>query len=388
MNLLVIIFKEILDNLRDRQTVAYALLCGPVLLPVLFGVSLVVSLNQFDIDFDEVSNLYVENQELAPNLIEFLHGNNIDALDAPENFKSEIQSGDIQVVLEITAEFGESLRTGQPAPLTVHSNAADKNSSKAARKVVSVLAGYENVLSNLRMQHRGIDPSVFDSIDIVENDVSPDGARGQIIGSLLPFLFIVSMVLGGFYLAIDTTAGERERQSLEPLLTLPVSRSKLVLGKYGATCCFVFLSLSLTALSILLLFPFIPVELLGGRIKFDANTVGRAFLVVSPLVFFISALLVTVAAFTRSTKEAQTYLGVLMVIPMAPFFVLQFVNLKMAAVTMALPMLSQYQLLEKVVLQENIKPLYLMLSVCGTLLAAAALLTIAVRLYKRERILF
>ena len=215
-----------------------------------------------------------------------------------------------------------------------------------------------------------------------------DSARGQLIGSLLPFLFIVSMVLGGFYLAIDTTAGERERQSLEPLLTLPIARSKLVLGKYGATLCFVFLSAVLTALSIILLFPFIPVELLGSRINFDSQTVVKAFLMVCPLVFFVSALLITIAAFTKSSKEAQTYLGLMMVIPMAPFFVLQFVNIKSAALTMALPMLSQYQLLEKVVLQEPVRPLYITLSVAGTLAASAVLLAIAIKLYQRERILF
>lgn len=388
MNLLVIIFKEILDNLRDRQTMLYALLFGPVLIPILIGAAMVTSLSQFQIDFDEITELHVANIDAAPNLIEYLHSNNVDAVAAPEDFRSHLQSGDIPVVLEVTAEYAESLRAGSPAPITVHANESDKGSAKYARKIVTIISGYKRVIDSLRMQHRGIDPSVFSSINIVQNDVSADGARGQLIGSLLPFLFIVSMVLGGFYLAIDTTAGERERQSLEPLLTLPISRSKLVLGKYGATLCFVFLSALLTATSILLLFPFIPVELLGSRINFDLQTVGKAFLLVCPLVFFVSALLITIAAFTKSTKEAQTYLGLMMVIPMAPFFVLQFISIKSAAVTMALPMLSQYQLLEKVVLQEPIRSAYIVFSVAGTLIASALLLTLAVKLYQRERILF
>ena len=388
MKLLVVIFKEIIDNLRDRQTLLYALLFGPVLLPVLIGGSMVISLGHLQIDFEEISELHVENIDAAPNLIEYLYSNNIDAIPAPADFKSQLQSGDIPAVLEITPEYQEALRDGTPAPLTIHANEGDKTSAKYARRIVSIISGYKRVIDSLRMQHRGIDPAVFSSISIVQNDVSADGARGQLIGSLLPFLFIVSMVLGGFYLAIDTTAGERERQSLEPLLSLPVARSKLVLGKYGATLCFVFLSAALTALSIILLFPLIPVELLGSRINFDSTTVLKAFLMVSPLVFFVSALLITIAAFTKSSKEAQTYLGLMMVIPMAPFFILQFVNIKSAAVTMALPMLSQYQLLEKVVLQEAVAPLYIALSVAGTLAASAILLAVAVRLYQRERILF
>jgi sodium transport system permease protein len=95
----------------------------------------------------------------------------------------------------------------------------------------------------------------------------------------------------------------------------------------------------------------------------------------------------TVAASTQSTKEAQTYLGLLMVFPMAPFFILQFVNIKSASLTMALPLLSQYQLLERVVLQDSLNPVHIALSVGGTLLAAALLYLGAVKLYSREKIL-
>jgi len=94
-------------------------------------------------------------------------------------------------------------------------NDGDKHSSKEARKLTTLLRVYSQTLNALRMQHRGIDPSVFNSIDVSLKDVSSNGFRGQLLASLLPFLLIVAMVMGGFYLAIDTTAGERERQSLD-----------------------------------------------------------------------------------------------------------------------------------------------------------------------------
>ena len=109
---------------------------------------------------------------------------------------------------------------------------------------------------------------MFNSLDIVDNDISDEGQTGQLLASLLPFLFIMSMVMGGFYLAIDITAGERERQSLEPLLSLPLSRTAVVFGKYGATLTFVALSGALTAISIYLLFRLFPVDLLDGQISF------------------------------------------------------------------------------------------------------------------------
>lgn len=387
MSLFIVMFKEIVDNLRDRQTVFYALLFGPILLPLLLGGSLVASFKQLSIDFDEVTSLSVQHAERAPRLMEFLHGHNIDVTEAPENVQTSVRRGDVLVVLEIPEDFAEQLRAGKPAPLTLHVNSADKESGKAARRVQAILSVYERTLNNLRLQHRGIDPSTFDSLNLVENDVSSDGSNGQLLASILPFLFIMSMVMGGFYLAIDTTAGERERQSLEPLLSLPLKRSAVVFGKYGATLCFVTLSGVLTAVSIYTLFRLFPIELMGGQIRFDGRTLVRAFLLASPLLPFISALLITVSAVTRSTKEAQTYLGLMMMVPMAPFFLLQFLSVRSTTMTMPIPMLSQYQLLESAVLGDSIPVLHILLSVGGTLAATVLLLTLASRLYQRERLL-
>jgi sodium transport system permease protein len=387
MSLFVIMFKEIVDNLRDRQTVFYALLFGPVLLPLLLGGSLVSSFKQLTIDFDHVTTLSVVNAEKAPTLMEFLYSNNIDAIDAPEDVQKSVRYGEVLVVLEIGDDYADALRNGRPAPLTLHVNSANKDSSKAARRVTAILGVYEQTLSTLRLQHRGIDPLIFDTLKVVQNDVSSEGANGQILASILPFLFIISMVMGGFYLAIDTTAGERERQSLEPLLSLPVSRTSVVMGKYLATVCFVLLSSILTAISIYTLFKLFPVEIMGGQVRFDGATVIQAFFLASPLIPFISALLISVSAITRSTKEAQTYLGLLMVIPMAPFFILQFLTVRSTLITMPLPMLSQYQLLESAVLGDSIPGLHIALSVIGTLAATALLLIVASKLYQREKLL-
>lgn len=387
MKALIVMYKEIIDNLRDKQTFFYALLFGPVLLPLLIGGSLVASFKQFSIDFDEVTELAIVNANAAPNLTDFLHSHNVNVVEAPDDVEAAVRSGDLDIALEIPDEFSTQLRAALPAPLTLYVNDADKDSARAARKITALIDGYKNTLNSLRMQHRGIDPQIFNAIDLTKYDVSEDGSSGQLMASILPFLFIISMTMGGFYLAIDTTAGERERMSLEPLLALPLDRADIVYGKFGATVCFVLMSTVLTACSIYALFQIFPTELISGGLRFDAVTLFSAFLLVSPLVFFISAVLITVSAYTRSTKEAQTYLGLLMVIPMAPFFLLQFFSLSASSWSMLLPMLSQYQLLEKVVLQDEITALNVVLSVGGTLLAGLLLLRLATKLYKRDRIL-
>ena len=385
----IVLVKEVLDNLRDRQTLFYALLFGPVLLPLLLGGALVASVQQLSIDFDEVTELAVDGAALAPNLIAFLHRNNVDAVPAPAagDIVRAVRLGEVPLVLSIDARFEEALRAGRPAPLTLHVDESDKASSKAARRVGALLDAYGRTLNVLRLQHRGIDPALFDSLDVIVDDVSSEGAGGQMLASLLPFLFIMSMVMGGFYLAIDTTAGERERRSLEPLLTLPLARRDIVLGKFGATLLFVALSVLLTATSVWVLFRLFPLDALGGQIRFDAPTVARALALAAPLAPFVAALLIAVSAFTRSTKEAQTYLGLLMVVPMAPFFVLQFLSIRPSAGAVSVPMLGQYLLLEQATLGERVPPLFAALSVAGTLAAALALLALACRLYARERVL-
>lgn len=387
MRFLVVMWKEVLDNLRDKQTVFYALLFGPVLMPLILGGSIIVSLKQLSINFDEVTTLAVVDGDKAPNLMEFLYSNNVDTEPAPDDPQKAVRRGDVPVVLKVMPSFDNALRAGRPAPLTLYVNDGDKASTKQARKVTALLQAYERTINALRLQHRGIDPNIFNSVDISREDVSRDGAGGQLLASLLPFLLIISMVMGGFYLAIDTTAGERERLSLEPLLGLPLKRRDLVLGKFGATVCFVALSGLLTSLSVFVLFKFFPTDLIGGGLHFDGATISKAFLTASPLIAFISAVLITVSAFTRSSKEAQTYLGFLMVIPMAPFFILQFITIRNELYSMPVPMMSQYQLLERVVLGDETPPLYLLLSIGGTLVCAALLLMLAIKLYSRDRIL-
>jgi len=172
MHLFIVMFKEIIDNLRDRQTVFYALLFGPVLLPLLLGGSLVASFKQLAINFDEVSTLSVVNSDKAPTLVEFLYSQNIDVVRAPENAQSSVRNGDVPIVLEIDDDYAQALRDATPAPLTLHINGANKQSTKAARRVNAILNVYDRTISNLRLQHRGIDPSVFNSLTSVHPTVS------------------------------------------------------------------------------------------------------------------------------------------------------------------------------------------------------------------------
>jgi sodium transport system permease protein len=195
------------------------------------------------------------------------------------------------------------------------------------------------------------------------------------------------MLMGGMYLAIDTTAGERERGSLEPLLTVPVKRAHLIYGKILATCAYMTLSLTLTVTAFAIALRFVGLEQFGMSLNFGPLVALKVVLFSLPLVPLGAALMTIVAAFTRSYREAQTYLGLVLLIPTLPLVLASMLGLQPTARLMAVPSLSQHFLITSLLRDEPVSGGYLALSVAVTLAVGATLMLIAGRLYDREALL-
>lgn len=379
--------KEATDNLRDRRSLFFALMYGPVLMPLLMIGPMLFNMNKYSIDFEEPKEVLVIGMEQAPNLIDFLRANNLDAAAAPADFRSAIINGEIDAVLEIPDHYADSLRASDPAEIVIHYSEAEDTSLKQQRQLTAVLNRYSRQIQTLRYRARGIDQTIFDPLAVVENDLSDGTGQVDFVGHILPFLLMFSMMMGGFYLAVDTTAGERERLSLEPLMSLPVARSTLVLGKYLAIFLFVLLSMTLPLITSYALLRFMPEDVFAGLFDFGVSTFLTAFWLSLPLAVLVSGFLLAVAAFARNTKEAQTHLSMAMMVPLLPFFALQFLDVPTDALTMAIPLLSQFKLMELVIVGESLPPLHAVLSVVGTLVLAVVFLVTALWLFTRERIL-
>jgi len=207
------------------------------------------------------------------------------------------------------------------------------------------------------------------------------------MGLMVPFMLLFSMMMGGFYLAVDSTAGERERLSLEPLLALPVARWQMVLGKYTAILVFVLLSLVLPLISAFVLFGLLDDGVFTSRYDFSASTFVAAGFLYMPVALLLTAFLFVIAAFARSTKEAQTQLGVAMMVPMLPFFLLQFMDVPERFFTMAVPLLSQYQIMAQLVNGQSVDGGHAMISAATSTGLALLLMLLAVRRYRQESIL-
>jgi len=239
----------------------------------------------------------------------------------------------------------------------------------------------------MRLVARGVSPLVLRPIHVDEIDVSTPSGRSAILLGMMSYFFIFALLMGGMYLAIDTTAGERERGSLEPLLSLPVTRDQLMLGKIAATCVFMAVSLLLSLCSFFVALKFMPLEQLGMTPNFGPVVVVAAFFVLAPFILLGASLMTLVASFTKSYKEAQTWLSIVLVAPTLPILVVSILTLRPQLEFMFVPSLSQHLLLVDMIKNEPVNLLHVAISASSTLAIGAALTWICARLYRREGLL-
>jgi sodium transport system permease protein len=204
---------------------------------------------------------------------------------------------------------------------------------------------------------------------------------------MLSYIVLLVTLLGGMYLAIDATAGERERGSLEPLLTTPVPRTHLIYGKVLASAFFMVVALVLVTVTIALAVRQVPLEEIGMSANFGPGVALAVFLATLPFVAVGASLLTVVASFTRSYKEAQTWLGVVLLVPTLPIAVAGLLDIKASAALMLVPSLSQHLLIQGLLKSEALPASYAAISTVSTLALGALLTWVAGKLYQRERIL-
>jgi len=386
----IVFVKEIIDNLRDRRTLASALIMGPVFGPLLFAFVINLSIEKSLEDVERTLELPVIGEANAPNLLRYLASRNIDAIDGPEDREAAIDAvttGAHDIVLVIPERFGDELADTIPARVELVSDQANTDADREARRVRTALYAYNQELAGIRLSARGVNPMLLRPINIDEIDVSTASGRSAILLGMMSYFFIFATLMGGMYLAIDATAGERERGSLEPLLSLPVTRDQLILGKIAATCLYMALSLCLSLSSFYVAIRFLPLEQLGMTPNFGPAVVFATFLLFAPFILLGAALMTLVASFTKSYREAQTWLSVVLVAPTLPILIVSILTLRPKLEFMFIPSLSQHLLLVDMVKNEPVNSLHVLISVLSTLFFGALLTLICARLYRREGLL-
>lgn len=382
--------KEVLENLRDRRTLFSAFLFVPLLGPLMFAFMTSFVVDRVVGEADERLRMPVIGAEHAPNLLAFAVENGADIVELDvtmDEARRRVARGDEHFVLVIHADTGANLRSGEAAALELIADSSNNKAQRHTSRARGLVNAYNNKIGRLRLLARGIDPSVIEPFDLRHSDVATPTGRAAMLLSTLTYFLLFSLLMGGLYLAIDVTAGERERGSLESLLCLPVKRAALVLGKIVATMTFMLASLGITLAVLVVSMQFLPLHKLGMSTEFGPLLAIKIGAVMLPMAVLGAALFFVVGSFTRTYREAQTWIGVVLAIPTMPILFASIANVRSSIELMAIPSLSQHLIATSLIRGDAVESIHVAVSIVSTLILGAMLLWFATRLYSREKLL-
>ncbi|MDE2053031.1 MAG: ABC transporter permease, partial [Gammaproteobacteria bacterium] len=293
-----VFLKEVRENLRDRRTLISALIFGPLFGPLLVASALSLSFRSAGVQSERPLYLTVSHSERAPDLLAYLRQYNVRIKAVEEDeaaARREVAAHRGEEVLLVPADFGSRLQAGQPSPLLLFADESETRSAASVERLAAIINQYGATIARLRLIARGLDPLLTVPIVLHPIDISTPAARSALVLGALSYLVLLTMLMGGMYLAIDATAGERERGSLEPLLTLPVRREYLIYGKILAACAYMTLSLALTVTAFAVVLRFVGLERFGMSADFGPRVAAGIVLACLPLVPLGAALMTLVA---------------------------------------------------------------------------------------------
>lgn len=381
--LLAILRKELKDSLRDRRSV-FAALLAPVLIPLMLGVGF--GSMAHDGKKGRPLIITLSGGERAPSLVSFLKEAGATIQPAPANFEALVRDGKLDAVVVVPEKYGEEFVSARPAKLKLVADFSRGSAQETILRVEDVIRGYSRQLSALRLLARGVSPELAQAIDLQETDLSTQRSRSATLLGMIPMILMIVILVAGVYVAVDSTAGERERGSLEPLLLNPVPRQTLVSGKWLAVVAFTVGGFGLTLASILVVLNLIPLQNIGISLGIGGREVVILFLIALPFAIFISALELLLATFARTVREGQTYMSLLPLVPLLPTIMLELLHVNPATWMSAIPVLGQQVLFSSLMRGENGPPFGLFIAAAVSVTLAVVCLRRTAQLLKDEKI--
>jgi len=378
--------KEITDHLRDRRAL-FSMVFGILVGPLLIGVLLTQVAE--DRARSETVDIPIAGQEYAPELMRWLSTQaGVTISEAPENAESEIRDGSRKLAVVVSPEFAERFAKGRPAKIQLIFDGSDRKIGGRVQRIQRLLDGYSGGIAQLRLIASGVRPSLAKPLDVSRIEVSSAQRRAARVLNFWPMMILLAAFVAGMGAAADSTAGERERGSLEALMLNPTPIRWIVLGKWAATAALAVGGAWLSLALCIAVLDYTPLHELGLRFRLETLRILTAAVVLVPSALFAASLQMLLCSFSKTLKEAQSYLGLLIILPMAPGFAIQMFNLETNVGTAAIPFLGQTQLLQDIFSGEALSWMEFGAAAAGTTAAVALCVWAMTRLYGSERILF
>jgi sodium transport system permease protein len=384
--LAVVYLKELRDALRDRRTAIMVLVAS-----VLTGPVTLVLVAQFVSGLEEKAatlKVRIAGQEYAPALVNFLQRNDVEIERAPADYEARIKEGRLDAVIVVPKDFDERYLDGDDAKVDIVYDDSRTESGPAIRQADRLLRAFNHETGTLRMIARGVSPDLVEPVKVQHVNTATPRQKGAFLLFLIPMFALLSPLLGGMTIAIDSTAGERERGSLEPLLANPVPLWQLVAGKWLAAWTFASAVATLTLGGFVVAASLYANQRLAAMLTFGTPEFVRFVAMVVPFAAMTSGLQMLICTYGRSYREAQTYVSYLATaVSFVPVIVL-FSGLKDALWQMVVPVLGQQVVLARIVRGDGLGWQDWALPSFVALVIAIACVALVARLLRDERIVF
>ena len=382
---LAIVRKELVDTFRDRRsgtvTLLSSILAGPILLLLIFNLMARQADRALDL------TLSVKGAEHAPAVVAFLERQQVTITQAPGDYENAIRRGDLDVVLVVDDAFASDVAHGKPGRVQLVYDRSRDRARPSIEQAETLLGAYNRLWGEQRLLLRGVASTVANPLRIESADLATPQQSGALVLFLVAYYGLFAALMGGMAVALDTTAGERERQSLEPLLTTPARPIEIVVGKWLAVVAFDALVVTLTLTGFYLTLAFAPLPPVGVPFLFGAREFGRFAVVLVPMILMLPAILLYVGSRARAYREAQANVSVLLfVVSLIPLVQL-FMQRKEPPWLMFVPVSAQYSLLNTSLRGEAPALAQLALSWLAPLLLIVVALAAFARRLSRESIL-
>ena len=392
---LTIFKKEFIDVIRDRRTILTMVVLPLLFVPVILTLTLKVTLRQREKADLETVNIAFIGEEYAPRLHQAVEADSqlvIKLGVAEADVEALIRADSLDGAIVVPPDFPDRVVADEQASIGIYYRSSS-SFDVAERRLRGIIDDYDDEIVDGRIRRLQLDPDLFDAITVQENDVATlQEVLGQTIGGFLPYMFVIFMFTGAMYAGIDLSAGEKERGTLETLLSSPASRLEIVLGKFFVVA---LVGIASALLSMVGLY-------LGVRMGLE-DIPQEAFDVISdilnvkviamiatlllPLAAFFSAMILALAIQAKSFKQAQSTLTPLSLVVILPVLFGLLPGIELNTKTALIPILN-VSLATKDVISGTIEPLHLVLSYISLFVLAGASIWFCVVWFSREETLF
>lgn len=393
--------KELRDMLRDRRTLVSMIVIPTLLMPLIVGLVVFVSVKVIRQARAEAPVVMVAGGADSPVArAALLAHRKIRAVPATEDWRERIANKAVRATVEFPAGFDAALERGDPAAVKIFHYEGELRSGFAVGEIQRFFSDYRERTVTARLAGRGLPPSFVKPFAVqVENVAPPEKVGGNVIGGIIPYMFLLLCFTGAMYPAMDLTAGEKERGTMETILCSPVSRLELVLGKFlmvltaslGTVLCSLISMVGTVSLGGPLLVAMVGANRGAGAAaalpSLDPLGLLAVLVLVLPMAVFFSALLLAISLVAKSFKEAQSYLSPLVIVIILPAVAGVLPGVELNGQLALVPILN-VSLASKELVSGVWHWPHLALIFGSTSVYAALALAWAVRMFNREDVIF